>query len=77
MLMAILVSCAFISIMKVEAGKEIGYPAIGFGDDPHGCDPKYPATCIPKPEVNPYTRGCKTSTRCHRGDSPPALSNNI
>lgn len=39
-LVTILVSCVFISIMKMDAGKEIGYPSIGFGDDPHGCDPK-------------------------------------
>ncbi|EOA37772.1 hypothetical protein CARUB_v10012633mg [Capsella rubella] len=74
-LMAILVSFVFIiSIMNVEAGREIGYPKKGFaGEDrtnPYApikpvCDPKNPKTC-PKQPANPYRRGCSKITRCRR-----------
>ncbi|CAH8253292.1 unnamed protein product [Arabidopsis lyrata] len=79
MLVAILVlSCVFMNIMKVEAQKEIGYPAIG-RDGAHGCSPKYPSVpCRPKQPENPYKRGCEKITRCKRdgdGDKQAALLN--
>ncbi|XP_019094436.1 PREDICTED: protein RALF-like 2 [Camelina sativa] len=72
-------SCVFMNIMKVEAQKRIGYPAIGRGRAP-GCSPKYPSTCRPKQPVNQYKRGCNKNTRCKRignGKGQAALRNNI
>lgn len=76
--MAILVSYVLISIMNVEARKEIGFPGIRFGEDrtnPYTpvtptpvCDPKHPKTCPPKQPTNPYRRGCQVITRCRRSN---------
>ncbi|CAA0235064.1 Protein RALF-like 3 [Arabidopsis thaliana] len=77
-LVAVLVSFVFLSIMNAEARKEIGYPKQRFGEDrtnPYeeitppiigGCDPKNPQTCLPKQPANPYRRGCLKITRCQR-----------
>lgn len=80
-LVAILVSFVFISIMNVEAGNEIGNPKQRNGEDrtnpntpiTQGCDPKYPQACLPKQPANPYRRGCSKITRCQR--DPQAFPN--
>ncbi|CAF2110026.1 protein RALF-like 3 [Brassica napus] len=74
-LVVLLVSCVFMSTVKLGAGNYIGYPAIGSGDPPARCNPKHPATCHPREPANPYTRGCEKFERCQRDSHPPALSN--
>jgi len=59
----LLLSFVFMNIMKVEAQKVIGYPAIG-RDGARGCSPKDPS-CPQQPE-KPYKRGCEKITRCER-----------
>ncbi|ESQ49610.1 hypothetical protein EUTSA_v10022213mg [Eutrema salsugineum] len=76
-LVAILITCVFISNKNVyiASGYNIGYPVIGRDNQP--CSPKYPATCRPKEQPNPYTPGCEVETRCKRPPAAPQSKNTL